>query len=303
MRFFLAFLIFPAFVFAQSSSRTDTVLIFSNLMQREVRCAVYSPALPDSIPAQQPLPVLYLLHGLGGNHLAWLTDGALAHTADSLIAAGILPPTVIVMPDAWNTYYMNSISDSMLQYEDFFTQELILWAETTYHCGGSRERRAIGGLSMGGYGALMYSLHSPTLFGLCLSVSAGLRTDTDLQLLSEADWNLRYGAALGQSVLPTARVGQAWQQNSVLAMVSDSNNQPFQNIFLLLDCGDSDPFTANNLLLHNILVSRNTPHTFWVLSGGHTWEYWKSWLPMALNFAGQLFQNTQPIPIFNENNE
>ena len=229
-----------------------------------------------------PFPVLYLLHGMGGNHLSWSVDGRLARTADSLIRAGKIPQMVVVMPDGGNSYYMNSAVNQQGRYEDFFVQELIPWAEATWRCGGSRERRAIGGLSMGGFGAMLYSLHHPALFASCIALSAGLRTEADLPLMSVPDWDSRYSAAFGPNVPPLERASAAWRRNSILSLVSDTNRPHFAGMNLLIACGLSDPFTENHRLLHEMLERGGVPHTFTLAPGQHDWVFWRAWLPEML---------------------
>lgn len=289
--FFLFFL--PALLAAQATP--DTAVIFSQLMQRNVACTVYTPPGYDDT-SLEPFPVLYLLHGMWGNHLSWTMDGRLPQVADSLIRAGKIPPMVVVMPDAGNSYYLNSVVDSLWRYEDFFVQELMPWAEATWRCGGSREKRAIGGLSMGGFGAMLYSLHHPALFASCIALSAGLRTEAELGPMPAADWETRYGRAFGPNVPPLERANAAWRSNSVLSWVSDTTQPHFAGMNLLIACGTSDPFTNNHRLLHQLLEQAEVPHVFTLAPGQHDWAFWRAWLP-------ELLQNAQPTPARSINNE
>ena len=117
--------------------------------------------------------MLYLLHGRGDSMSAWTqVKGRL----DQLIADGAIPPTIAIMPDApWSTrasYYVDSQykgsdrtgTNPGRPVETAFTQDLIEHVDSTYRTLASRDGRVVGGYSMGGYGAIRFSLAHPDLF-------------------------------------------------------------------------------------------------------------------------------------------
>ena len=87
---------------------------------------------------------------------------------------------IIVMPDAWDTWYINQY-DGKVPYEDMFFEELIPYMEKTYRIRSDKESRAIAGLSMGGYGSFLYSLHHPDMFCACAPLSAAVFDDTVME--------------------------------------------------------------------------------------------------------------------------
>ena len=134
---------------------------------------VYLPAGYES--ATDRYPVLYLLHGRGDSKSAWTQmKGAL----DALIASGEIQPTIAIMPDApWSSrasYYVDSGytgADPGRKVETAFTQDLIAHVDATYRTVANRTGRGVAGYSMGGYGALRYSLAHPDLFGASIVLS------------------------------------------------------------------------------------------------------------------------------------
>ena len=134
---------------------------------------VYLPAGYEG--STDSYPVLYLLHGRGDSKSAWTQmKGAL----DALIASGEIQPTIAIMPDApWSSrasYYVDSGytgADPGRKVETAFTKDLIAHVDATYRTVASRTGRGIAGYSMGGYGALRYSLAHPDLFGAAIVLS------------------------------------------------------------------------------------------------------------------------------------
>ncbi|MFS4518163.1 alpha/beta hydrolase, partial [Delftia tsuruhatensis] len=126
------------------------------------RSWTYNVYLPTGYDAQSRLryPVMYLLHGNDGQRNDWPVKGNLLRTVDQLIQNGEIPPAIIVMPDAGTTWYVD-LKEPM---ETAFFQDLVPHVEKKYRTLTSRDGRVIGGLSMGGYGALRYVLKYPEKF-------------------------------------------------------------------------------------------------------------------------------------------
>jgi putative tributyrin esterase len=129
----------------------------------------------------QALGVVYYLHGLGGHETDWLAQGAIDAVADSLIGAG-MREAIVVMPDgddSWYSAWVNppayeTCRDSVLReaaeracvrtfrYDDYIAHDLVSYVDAHYRTRADRAHRGIGGLSMGGYGALKLALAEPS---------------------------------------------------------------------------------------------------------------------------------------------
>ena len=103
-------------------------------------------------------PVLYLLHGFGDNEKTWMERAGIQAKADKLIAAGVMPRALIVMPGCPRCWWADSAREMP---EAAFWSDLVPAVTTRYRTIDRREGRVIAGLSAGGYGALRFALKYP----------------------------------------------------------------------------------------------------------------------------------------------
>ena len=120
------------------------------------RTMTYRVAYPKSTDWHQPLPVVYLLHGGGGDYRDWSNFSDVTQFASS----GLL----LVMPQGDYSYYVNAADPPGNRYEDYIVQDLISDVESGFPVVKGREGRAIIGVSMGGFGAMKIALSHPDLF-------------------------------------------------------------------------------------------------------------------------------------------
>ncbi len=275
---------------AQESRVVEGLTIKSQTLKKEMKYSVYLPGGYDT--SQRRYPVLYLLHGGGGDHSDWIQLGNMQSIVDASIntsgRAGQADPMIVVMPDAEMTFYLNHLRGEY-QYEDYFIKELIPHVEKTYRTRAEKRFRSIAGLSMGGFGSLLYSLHHPELFQTCYAMSAAVRTDEEVNKLTLPEFQRRYKAALGESKEGDPRSNKEfwdfWRKNSILDLMKNLPDKQKHAVRFYLDCGDDDgALYTGNSLLHVLMRDRAIPHEYRVRDGGHTWEYWRTGLPEALRF-------------------
>jgi S-formylglutathione hydrolase FrmB len=201
---------------------------------------------------------------------------------DRAIKSDQAVPMIVVMPNAWDTWYINQY-DGKAPYEDMFFEELIPYIEKTYRARSNKEFRAIAGLSMGGYGSFLYSLHHPDMFSACAPLSAAIFDDSVMeqrQAKSHKDlFNRLFGPGLDY-----------WHKNSVLKMLSDLDKENLPRIRYYIDCGDQDGLLEGNFQAHQIMREKGMKHEFRVRGGGHTWLYWRTALPEVLEFVSGAFR-------------
>ena len=124
----------------------------SAALKRDAKYRIYLPH-GYSVTARR-YPVLYLLHGLYGDYRNWDTLTQL-----SRYMAG--RNWIVVMPDAGNSWYVNSTSQADDRFDDYISHDLVQEIDRKYRTIQEREGRAIAGLSMGGYGAIKFALEGP----------------------------------------------------------------------------------------------------------------------------------------------
>lgn len=281
-------LLFIAPAFAQNHGKViEEQTIKSSIMKRNVRYSIYLP--PDYDASQRSYPVVYLLHGYTDDNTGWLQFGEINRYADKAIAKGTIPPMIIVMPNADSSWYINSY-DGKEKYEDFFIKEFIPGIDKAYHTKANRTYRAVAGLSMGGYGTLIYAIKYPDLFSAAAPLSAGVFPDDQVTGMTDQMYDGILGQLYGRGLKGNDRLSAAWKSNSVLELVKSKSAEDLSRVRYWIDCGDDDFLTKGNCLLHIALTEKKVPHEFRVRDGNHNWTYWRTGITDALAFIGDSFR-------------
>jgi S-formylglutathione hydrolase FrmB len=188
----------------------------SIIMNRDVKYTIYLPA--DYDVSERSYPVVYLLHGYTDDNTGWLQFGEINRYADKAIADGTIPPMIIVMPNGDSSWYINSF-DGKEKYEDFFVKEFMPSIEKIYRIKAKKTYRGIAGLSMGGYGTLIYALKYPDLFAAAAPLSAGVFTDDEIINMKGESYENVLGPLYGHNLKDKDRLNKAWYDNSILKIV------------------------------------------------------------------------------------
>lgn len=255
----------------------------SKKLGKEVAYSIYLP--DDYNTSQRNYSVLYLLHGYTDDETMWIQTGEVKEIADKAIDSGDATPMIIVMPNAWDTWYVNQY-DGKEPYEDMFFEELIPYIEKTYRAHSKQEFRAIAGLSMGGYGSFLYSLHHPDMFSACAPLSAAIFDDNVMEQRQAKSHKDLFARLFGPGL-------DYWHQNSVLKMLSELDKEKLPRIRYYIDCGDRDGLLEGNFQAHKIMQEKGMKHEFRVRGGGHNWQYWRTALPEVLGFVSGAFRRNQ----------
>ena len=265
----LAFAAFALFGVFGNAASVDTVTVYSRSMEKDTRCVVITP----SGTGQATLPVLYLLHGLGGDHRTWLkVKPELPAIADKL-------QMIIVCPNGGvRSWYIDSPVDGSFKYETYMIKELVPYIDSHYNTIVGRSGRAIAGLSMGGHGSLFLSIRHPELFGAACSTSGSV----DL-LKKTFSWKYKE-QILGDTVC----CKQNWLNHSVIQM---ADRFVTAQIALHLDCGTEDDLYIPNKRLHEKWDALGVKHTYIEGPGKHDSAYWNRSIDSILLFVDRFFDN------------
>ena len=196
-------------------------------------------------------PVLYLLHGSGHTDSQWVRLG-LAQHIDQGIAEGAYPPFIVIMPDSGE--FGDTTSGGPRSVEGVFMGSLLPYVEQNFCSWNAQEGRAIGGISRGGYWALMLAFRHAELFMAVSGHSSHLRLETD-----PAEYN-------------------------PLATYATAN---LSSMRIWLDWGDYDFLRAGQQQLHELLMTAGIPHSVKINSGGHANYYWYENMRDYLNWHAQ----------------
>ncbi len=264
----------------------EGLLIQSKILNKEVRYTIYLP--PDYETSSRYYPVLYLLHGYTDNDIGWIQFGEANSIADKAISNGEIAPMILVMPDGGVSWYINNYNDSV-RYEDFFFKEFIPYIESHYRILTEKRFRAISGLSMGGYGSLVYALKHPDMFSSCVAFSPAIYTDQEIIDMKGDWWKNVLGVVFNSELNGKNRISKQWEDNDPFYLVKNGDINKIKSVRYYLDCGDNDFLYKGNAAFHVLLRDLNIPHVYIMREGTHSWTYWRSGLLDGLKFISASF--------------
>lgn len=277
------------------------------------RMTVYTPPqYEDNTSARYP--VLYLLHGSGGDENAWAEAGRAAQILDNLMAQGRIAPMIVVMPNGlvdWqaapgeSTAYNRepsamNVSSMMGLFENTFVKDIVTYVDAHYRTQPTQDKRAIAGLSLGGLHTIFISANNPTTFGyvgLFSAQTTNTMTDGRLKRLGKVASGLQKMINKMPSVQDTA-VGDK------IGDVSARFTNGDMNIYADVDNKLKAQF-ASGLKLYYIAVGRDdfvmklntdfrkkldTAHYKYIYhetDGAHSWENWRKYL---VDFLPRIFK-------------
>jgi putative tributyrin esterase len=218
--------------------------------------------VPEGSVGTPPFPVCYLLHGLSDDHTSWARRTSIERYVADL-------PLIVVMPDGGRGFYCDAVDGPA--YERYLLDDVIGFVDRTFHTIPERQGRVVGGLSMGGYGAVKLALKYPQLFCSAVAHSAALDVRRRIERPEVAEEMRRiFGPAPGGGP----------DDPYALAATMDRTLLPA----LRLDCGLEDGLLEENRAFHHHLAQLGIPHEYAECPGAHTWEYWDCHIQEALTF-------------------
>ena len=236
----------------------------SSALNREMQ---YRVILPASIALGAKLPVVYLLHGGGGNFRNWSDYSGVARFAERGL--------VLVMPEGHDSYYVNAREPPEDRYEDYIVDDLIADVESKFPTADGRANRAIIGVSMGGYGAIKLAVSHPDLFVFAGGLSSAVDVPSRPFSIKRISQSRHYNSIFGSWGTVTRRNGDPF----VLARSADPQRTPY----LFLTCGEQEGLLPPNRSFAALLDSRHFRFEFHVVPGGHDWTQWDERLPSIFN--------------------
>jgi len=236
----------------------------------------YTLYIPKDIEENKNYPSLYLLHGIEGDYTDWEIKGEIQKTVASLIKQERLTKLFIIMPDGFKTFYSNAYDNSE-NYEDYFIKELIPKIESSYPIIRNRKFRAIGGLSMGGFGAVKLILKFPELFSIAFSHSGAFFREPDPHKTTVESVALAFHKIFGD---PYNK--KHWENNNPFSLLNKKRSN--LNVALYLDCGKDDRIFHLSEDMHKFLNEKSIQHVYNIFEGEHSWDYWRIHIKDSLLF-------------------
>ncbi|GAB2461378.1 hypothetical protein GCM10011375_12540 [Hymenobacter qilianensis] len=249
-----------------ANGRLDSITYTSKTVGTVRKALVYTP---PGFSKRKKYPVLYLLHGIGGDEKEWLKGGRPQVILDNLYAAGKLKPMLVVMPNGramkddrpvGNVFSPEKVA-AFANFEQDLLTDIIPYIEKKYPVLTNRENRAVAGLSMGGGQSLNFGLGN----------------------LDKFAW------VGGFSSAPNTKMPEE--------LVPDPAKAKKQLKLLWISCGDQDGLLPISQRTHDYLYEHSVPHVYYLEAGGHDFKVWKNGLYM---FAQFLFKpvDTAVLPTY-----
>jgi len=285
----MLFLIIPfSFASAQISRGVvkEGLTINSKILGKEVKYTIYLPY--DYEASNRYYPAVYLLHGYTDSDIAWMQYGECQMIADEGISRREIPPMIIIMPDADVSWYINNY-DNSVRYEDFFITEFIPFIEKNFRVRTEKRYRGVAGLSMGGFGTLIYTLKHTDMFTACAAYSSAIFTDEEIINQNDETYKRLNAILYGPDLKGKDRITKHLMENNPLYIVKNLDKKKLMGTRLYIDCGDDDFLYKGNSAFHTLLRDLNIPHEYRVRDGGHTWSYWRTGLLDGLKFISESF--------------
>jgi putative tributyrin esterase len=230
---------------------------FSNILIKQTSASVLYPE-----SGKGPFPVFYLLHGLSDDHSMWLRNTRLES-----YMAGI--PMIVVMPDGHRRFYTKN--EDGPDYAKHLAEELPQRIEAMFHAKTTGRARCIGGLSMGGYGAMRLALGHPGRYVSANSFSGALTVGGN----NRAKWIPEYRQVFGPKPEGTEHD---------LVYLTKKCKRLGKLPKLMIDCGVDDHLIAESRSFHATLEKMGIRHAYAEHPGTHNWDYWDAHIREAIAF-------------------
>jgi enterochelin esterase-like enzyme len=236
----------------------------------------YTIYLPDGYESGiLSYPVLYLLHGNGGNENNWIVKGHIRPTADTLIEEGQIPPIIIVMPGHGTSWWVDGNKEPA---ETVLIKELIPYIDANFRTIEARDGRMIAGLSAGGYGTVNAVFKYPELFASCAALSPAVYVPVPPSHSS------------ANRVPPFQKDGkfdpESWERLNYPANWEAYKAKEIV-VPMYINTGDHDTFSIAYhaaLLFQKLFEYQPKMVEYRVIDGDHEWRIWRDTIGDALKY-------------------
>ena len=255
---------------SDSSYETDGLKFITvktpNLQGRGDMCVF----VPEIDYGKKDLPIYILLHGVYGSAWVWAWKGGAHHTARRLMQSGEIEPAIVAMPSdgLWgdgSAYF----SHHHKKFDQWIVEDVPLAIQENVEGVESTAPLCIGGLSMGGYGALMLGARFADKFQAISGHSSITCLEQMTQFVEEP---------------LTDYTAEAEIPDVIEAMAKNKDRLPP----LRFDCGIGDKLIEANRLLHRQLEEQDIPHIYQEFEGAHEWSYWEKHVEKTFRFFDQV---------------
>jgi enterochelin esterase-like enzyme len=236
-----------------ATGKIDTISYESKTVGTTRKALIYTP---PGYSRKKKYPVLYLLHGIGGDEKEWLNGGSPQVILDNLYAEKKIAPMLVVMPNgramkddrAVGNIFDKEKVEAFAVFEKDLLNDLIPFIQKKYPTRTDRESRAIAGLSMGGGQSLNFGLGNLDTFAWVGGFSSAPNTKRPEELVPRPEEAKK------------------------------------KLLLLWISCGDNDGLLPFSKRTHDYLFQHDVPHIYYLEPGGHDFKVWKNGLYLFSQF-------------------
>lgn len=253
-----------------------TIGWFSQSLNRQTTVQAVVPI--EGRDEATPLPALYLLHGIMADHTQWLVGSRIAELARRWGVA-------VIMPAGDNSFYVDQEAANSY-YGQYVGQELVAESRKLLPLSHDRRDTWIGGLSMGGYGAIRNGLKYADTFGAVVALSSALVIDRAIESTEDAEWAFARRQYFTSVFGDLGRLRGSDKDVEALAERVKTGGGALPRLYLA--CGTEDRLVEANRRYHALLTGLEIEHTYVEGPGGHDFAFWDSYIERALEWLRPL---------------
>ncbi len=251
----------------------------ADTLQRWTDVTVILPVENAGVPnvvKPEVFPTLYLLHGFSGNSKDWLTYSNIRLWAEQYNMA-------VVMPSGENGFYVDNNGAEIRGGK--FIKELVEYTRKVFPLSTRRDQTFIGGLSMGGFGALRNGLVYSEIFGKIVALSGAYIVD-DIAGKKEGYFDGMAGYGYYSRVFGNLDTLKESKNNPLVCAAEAVREERVPEIFMA--CGTEDFVIEKNRNMRDALKALGIPINYYEEEGNHDWIFWNKWLLKALEWIVQM---------------
>lgn len=270
--------------------------ILSKSLMRTVPVNVILPVDKMVLPGmpkreEKPYKALYLLHGIFGNCTDWVCGTRIQRFSEE-------HDLVVVMPSGDNAFYVDRPAAHNF-YGEFIGEELVELTRKMFPLSRKREHTFIGGLSMGGYGAMRNGLKYGDTFGYIVSLSGALHLEEMASRTKDNTFFIESKSFAESCFGDLSKLLDSDKNPKWLVKERKKAGKPLPKVYIA--CGDQDSLLEANRDMAAFLKAQGVDVTFEVGPGGHEWDFWDAYIKKAIDWlpteGGRLGVNSGNVGI------
>ncbi|MBW9146004.1 acetylesterase [Clostridium sp. CM028] len=229
----------------------------------------------EEIIKKKPMKALYLLHGLTGNYTDWVCSSKIEELS-------LRHNIAVFMPSGENNFYLDDVDKGEL-FGEFVGNDLVEFTRRIFPLSRKREDTFIGGLSMGGYGAIRNGLKYSDNFSRIIALSSAIVTYNIAGASSDFKDEVRDYKFYTRVFGDLNQLLDSDKDPEALIIKLKKKNALIPKIYMA--CGTNDFLLDVNHKYRDFLISENIDVTYVESPGSHTWDFWNEYIEKGIRWA------------------